>query len=82
MNTNHAIEVIGLRKVFAGGIEAVAGIDFSVSEGEVFSLLGPNGAGEIDHDRDVDGDGCTHVGDGTRGRVRCNDRAPVGPQRE
>ena len=46
MNTNHAIEVIGLRKVFAGGIEAVAGIDFSVSEGEVFSLLGPNGAGK------------------------------------
>jgi len=26
--------------------EAVAGIDFSVSEGEIFGLLGPNGAGK------------------------------------
>ncbi|MGH2908285.1 MAG: ABC transporter ATP-binding protein [Solirubrobacteraceae bacterium] len=28
------------------GPEAVAGIDFSVSEGELFGLLGPNGAGK------------------------------------
>jgi ABC-2 type transport system ATP-binding protein len=41
-----AIEVNGLRKTYAGGVEAVAGIDFTVLPGEVFGLLGPNGAGK------------------------------------
>jgi ABC-2 type transport system ATP-binding protein len=40
-----AIEVRGLRKSY-GSVEAVRGIDLSVSEGEVFALLGPNGAGK------------------------------------
>jgi ABC-2 type transport system ATP-binding protein len=35
----------GLRKRF-GAIEAVAGVDFDVSEGETYGLLGPNGAGK------------------------------------
>jgi len=34
-----------LRKSY-GPIEAVRGIDLTVSEGEVFGLLGPNGAGK------------------------------------
>ena len=38
-----AIELSKLRKVYAGGIEAVKGIDFEVAPGEVFGLLGPNG---------------------------------------
>jgi ABC-2 type transport system ATP-binding protein len=42
----HAIEVIGLRKTYPGGVEAVRGIDFEVEPGEVFGLLGPNGAGK------------------------------------
>jgi ABC-2 type transport system ATP-binding protein len=41
-----AIEVSDLRKTYPGGVEAVKGIDFDVSPGEVFGLLGPNGAGK------------------------------------
>ncbi|MGZ4141689.1 MAG: ATP-binding cassette domain-containing protein [Actinomycetota bacterium] len=40
------IEVEGLRKAFPNGVEAVAGIDLSVAEGEIFGFLGPNGAGK------------------------------------
>ncbi|MDQ3765874.1 MAG: ABC transporter ATP-binding protein [Actinomycetota bacterium] len=40
-----AIEVHDLKKSY-GDLQAVAGIDVQVGEGEVFSLLGPNGAGK------------------------------------
>src|SRR2546423_8718365 len=40
-----AIEVEDLRKRY-GDVEAVRGVSFHVSEGEVFALLGPNGAGK------------------------------------
>src|SRR5439155_266414 len=46
MTNGSAIQVRGLRKVFPGGVEAVAGVDFDVWPGEAFSLLGPNGAGK------------------------------------
>jgi ABC-2 type transport system ATP-binding protein len=42
----HVIEVTDLRRVYGGGFEAVRGINFSVSRGEVFALLGTNGAGK------------------------------------
>ncbi|MEJ8636258.1 ABC transporter ATP-binding protein [Streptomyces sp. NPDC006475] len=40
-----AVAVEGLRKRY-GDHEAVRGVDFTVSEGEIFALLGPNGAGK------------------------------------
>jgi ABC-2 type transport system ATP-binding protein len=39
------IQATGLRKRF-GEIEALRGISFSVSPGEIYGLLGPNGAGK------------------------------------
>src|SRR5260370_418543 len=41
-----AISVRGLAKTYRCGVEAVKGIDFEVTPGEVFGLLGPNGAGK------------------------------------
>jgi len=43
--TRSIIEVADLAKRF-GDVQAVAGIDFDVREGELFGFLGPNGAGK------------------------------------
>ncbi|MFE7132258.1 ABC transporter ATP-binding protein [Streptomyces sp. NPDC057638] len=42
----NVITVEELRRSYAGGFEAVSGISFSVSRGEIFALLGTNGAGK------------------------------------
>ncbi|HWP94582.1 MAG TPA: ABC transporter ATP-binding protein [Gammaproteobacteria bacterium] len=41
-----ALEIRGLTKTYASGVEALKGIDLDVSEGDFFALLGPNGAGK------------------------------------
>ncbi len=45
MNSQYVIAVQALTKTY-DKVEAVKGIDFQVSPGEVFGLLGPNGAGK------------------------------------
>jgi ABC-2 type transport system ATP-binding protein len=42
----NAIEIRNLRKTYAGGFEALKGIDLTVRQGEFFGMLGPNGAGK------------------------------------
>lgn len=41
-----ALQIQGLKKTYASGLEALRGIDLEVSEGDFFALLGPNGAGK------------------------------------
>jgi len=42
----NTIEVQDLTKIYPGGIQAVRGVTFSVTAGEIFGFLGPNGAGK------------------------------------
>ena len=47
----NAIEIEGLRKVYAGDgksppKEALKGLDLTIPTGSIFGLLGPNGAGK------------------------------------
>ena len=41
-----AVEAENLVKTYAGDVQAVKGISFTVEAGEAFGLLGPNGAGK------------------------------------
>ena len=45
MSDSIAVSVSGLRHRY-GDREALGGIDFAVSAGEIFGLLGPNGGGK------------------------------------
>jgi ABC-2 type transport system ATP-binding protein len=43
---SQAITLTNVRKTYAGGVEALRGVDLTVEEGDFFALLGPNGAGK------------------------------------
>ncbi len=40
------ISIKGLTKTYAGGFQALKGVDLAIDRGEIFGLLGPNGAGK------------------------------------
>ncbi len=42
----NALELVDLRKTYAGGFEALKGINLEVKQGDFYALLGPNGAGK------------------------------------
>ena len=41
-----AIEIEGLTKTYASGLQALKRVDLTIDKGEIFALLGPNGAGK------------------------------------
>jgi len=41
-----ALDIRALRKTYAGGVEALKGVDLTVESGDFYALLGPNGAGK------------------------------------
>ncbi|MFN9928758.1 MAG: ABC transporter ATP-binding protein [Phenylobacterium sp.] len=44
--TDPIITIEGLSKTYAGGFQALKGVDLTIRRGEIFALLGPNGAGK------------------------------------
>lgn len=42
----YALELEKLTKTYAGGVQALKGIDLNVEAGDFYALLGPNGAGK------------------------------------
>ena len=61
------ISIEGLSKTYAGGFQALKGVDLAIERGEIFALLGPNGAGKTT----LIGITCGLVNP-TSGRVRCS----------
>ncbi len=45
-DTMAAISLKNVSKTYAGGFEALKGVDLDIRQGEIFALLGPNGAGK------------------------------------
>ena len=45
-STEKALDIQGLQKTYATGVQALKGIDLTVEQGDFFALLGPNGAGK------------------------------------
>ncbi len=45
-NSNYAVEVYNLTKIYSGGVIGVNGLSFTVYPGEIYALIGPNGSGK------------------------------------
>ncbi|MFQ5842530.1 MAG: ABC transporter ATP-binding protein [Thermodesulfobacteriota bacterium] len=45
MNSEPILQVKNVKKAF-GGVQALVGVSFAVSEGEIFGIIGPNGSGK------------------------------------
>ncbi|MGA0120761.1 MAG: ABC transporter ATP-binding protein [Methylophilaceae bacterium] len=46
MTTETLIKIDNVRKSYAGGFEALKGVNLEIKKGEILALLGPNGAGK------------------------------------
>ena len=46
MSTDTLIKIDNVRKSYAGGFEALKGVNLEIKKGEILALLGPNGAGK------------------------------------
>ncbi len=46
MDDSAAVELRNVKKVFAGGIQAVAAVSLRIPKGRVVALLGPSGCGK------------------------------------
>ena len=43
---NNIVEVCGIAKTYAGGVQALKGVDLSIPSGKMTTLLGPSGCGK------------------------------------
>jgi branched-chain amino acid transport system ATP-binding protein len=70
--TMSVLSIQGLRKSF-GGVHAVDGVSFDISEGEFLALIGPNGAGKSTCFNMINGQLAPDAGD-----IRLGERSIVG----
>ena len=45
-NPDMVVRAVGVHKTFAGGVQALRGVDFDVRRGAVACILGPSGSGK------------------------------------
>ena len=46
MNSETLIKIDNVHKSYAGGFQALKGVNLEIKRGEILALLGPNGAGK------------------------------------
>ena len=71
------IDLIGMRKTYPNGVDAVKGIDLAVADGELIVLLGPSGCGKSTLLRMVAGLETITGGEVRIAGARVNDKEPA-----